>query len=197
MATVFPETRYRPGELVPETGVYRVLHSRHRSPHESTLCEGETFPTCKKCREDVRFELVISTDFSASGPALLLVDDERSVRTTLKQVLQQEGYKVSIAENCSRALGLLKRRPFDVVITEMDLDSQDAGLDLARSVKNLKSRPVIILSTAEPTPEKLRAAMQLRINYLVIKPIDLQELRQALCRMIARRSAVLENAVVS
>jgi CheY-like chemotaxis protein len=197
MATVFPETRYKPGELVPETGVYRVLHGRHRSPHESILCEGEAFPTCKKCREDVRFELLVSTDFSGNGPTLLLVDDERSVRTTLKQVLQQEGYKVSTAENYSRALGLLKRRPFDAVITEMDLDSQEAGLDLARSVKNLKSRPVIILSTADPTAEKLRAAMELRINYLVIKPIDLQELRQALCRMIARRSAVLDNAAMS
>jgi CheY-like chemotaxis protein len=197
MATLFPETQYRPGEPVPETGVYRVLHSRHRSPHESTLCEGETFPACKRCGEDVRFEMVLSNDFSKTGPALLLVDDERSVRTTLKQVLQQEGYKVSTAETYSRALGMLKRRPFDAVITEMDLDSQEAGLDLARSVKNLKSRPVIILSTADPTTEKLRAAMELRINYLVIKPIDLQELRQALGRMIARRLAVLEDVSVT
>jgi CheY-like chemotaxis protein len=196
MATVFPETRYRPGELVTETGVYRVIHGRHRPPHESTLCEGETFPRCRKCGADVLFELVLSNDFSGAVPALLLVDDETSVRTTLKQVLQQEGYKVSTAENYSRALGLLKRRPFDVVITEMDLDSQDAGLDLARSLKNHKSRPVIILSTADPTTKKLRAAMELRINYLVIKPIDLQELRQALGRMIARRSAVLNNGTM-
>lgn len=194
MATQFPESRYRPGEVVPETGVYRVLHGRHRSPHESTLREGEIFPPCKKCKDDVRFELALSAEFSGAGPALLLVDDEGSVRTTLKQVLQREGYKVSTAESYSRALGMLKRRPFDAVITEMDLDSQDAGLDLARSLKSLKSRPVIILSTADPTTEKLRAAMELHINYLVIKPIDLQELRQALCRMIARRASVLERA---
>jgi CheY-like chemotaxis protein len=191
MATYFPESRYKPGDAVPESGVYRVLHTRHRAPHESTLREGETFPACKKCGSDVRFEPVLSTD-SASKPALLLVDDEGSVRTTLKQVLQRDGYKVSTAENCSRALGLLRRREYDAVITEMDVDSDFAGLDLARSIKRLKHNPLIILSIGAPTTEKLQAALRLGINYVVIKPIDLQELKQALSRMIARRSAVIE-----
>ena len=189
MTTHFPETRFKPGDIVPESGIYRVLHSRHRLAHENILWEGETFPSCKQCEEDVRFELVASAEGSGMGPTLLLVDDERSVRTTLKQVLQRDGYKVSIADNYSRALGMLRHREYDAVITEMDLDIQDAGLDLVRNVKNLRPTPVIILSTAAPTAEKLRAAMRLRINYLVIKPIDLQELRQALSRMIARRAA--------
>jgi CheY-like chemotaxis protein len=191
MATYFPESRYKPGEVVPESGVYRVLHSRHRSSHESTLQEGETFPFCNQCGDDVRFEHVVSTN-SLGKPMLLLVDDEDSVRTTLKQVLQRDGYKVSTAESCSRALGLLKRREYDAVITEMDLDSDFAGLDLARSIQRLKYRPLIIFSTGAPTAEKLRAALQLRINYVVIKPIDLQELKQALSRLIARRSGVAD-----
>ena len=74
----------------------------------------------------------------------------------------------------------------------MDLDADFAGLDLARRIKRLKPSPLIILSTGAPTTEKMRAALQLRINYVVIKPIDLEELRQALSRMIARRSAVPE-----
>lgn len=189
MATPFPDSRYRPGEVVPESGVYRVLHSRHRATHESTLKEGETFPSCRKCGDDVRFEQVVSVN-SLGKPTLLLVDDENSVRTTLKQVLQRDGYKVSTAENSSRALGLLKRREYDAVITEMDLDADLAGLDLARSIKKLNPSSLIIFSIGAPTPEKLRAALQLRINYVVIKPIDLQELKQALTRLIARRSAV-------
>ena len=190
MATFFPEGRYKPGEVVPESGVYRVLHSRHRSPHESTLREGETFPNCKKCGDNVRFEHVVSAG-PLTKPSLLLVDDEGSVRTTLKKVLQRDGYKVSTAESCSRALGLLQRREYDAVIAEMDLDSDLGGLDLARSIKRLKPSPLIIFSTGAPTPEKLRAALQLRINYVVIKPIDLQELKHALSRLIARRTAAL------
>ena len=189
MATRFPDSRYKPGEVVPESGVYRVLHSQHRSAHESTLREGETFPACRNCGGDVRFEQV--TFLSSLGkPNLLLVDDENSVRSTLKQVLQKDGYKVSTADSCSQALSLLNRRAYDAVITEMDVDTDLAGLDLARSIKKLNPSPPIILSTGTPTREKLQAALRLRINYVVIKPIDLQELKQALSRLIARRSAL-------
>lgn len=49
--------KYRPGELVPESGVYRVIHASHRLMHEATLLGAEKFPICKQCRMAVRFEL--------------------------------------------------------------------------------------------------------------------------------------------
>lgn len=49
--------KYRPGEIVPESGVYRVTHDSHRLMHEATLLEGEKFPICRKCKLDVRFDL--------------------------------------------------------------------------------------------------------------------------------------------
>ena len=53
-----PATHFRPGDRARATGVYRVTHLRHRMPHELTLLEGEVFPSCKKCKDKVRFELV-------------------------------------------------------------------------------------------------------------------------------------------
>jgi hypothetical protein len=49
--------RYRPGELVPEHGVYRVTHESHRLMHEASLLKGDRFPVCKRCKNSVRFEL--------------------------------------------------------------------------------------------------------------------------------------------
>jgi hypothetical protein len=49
--------KYRPGDVVPESGIYRVMHDSHRLMHEATLLEGQRFPLCKKCNHDVRFEL--------------------------------------------------------------------------------------------------------------------------------------------
>jgi len=49
--------KYRPGDVVPESGIYRVMHDSHRLMHEATLLEGQRFPICKKCNHDVRFEL--------------------------------------------------------------------------------------------------------------------------------------------
>lgn len=51
---------FKPGEKVPTSGVYRVLHKGHRDGHDATLREGELFPTCTVCNDQVRFRLVQS-----------------------------------------------------------------------------------------------------------------------------------------
>lgn len=52
------QTSFCPGEKVPETGIYRVVHESHRLMHTATLLRAETFPICKRCRGRVRFTLV-------------------------------------------------------------------------------------------------------------------------------------------
>jgi hypothetical protein len=44
--------------VIPASGVYQVIHSAHRLPHEVTLLKGETFPKCQKCEGDVTFTLL-------------------------------------------------------------------------------------------------------------------------------------------
>ncbi len=52
------EDDHKPGEPVPETGVYRVMHQVHRAEHHATLFRGEQFPRCGRCGDEVRFRLV-------------------------------------------------------------------------------------------------------------------------------------------
>ena len=59
--------RFRTGEAVPETGIYRVNHSRHRLHHEAILCKDERFPRCAKCSDHVLFELAYSAPDLFSG----------------------------------------------------------------------------------------------------------------------------------
>jgi hypothetical protein len=49
---------FKTGEVVLESGIYRVVHSAHRVPHEVTLLSGHTFPRCAKCKDLVQFELI-------------------------------------------------------------------------------------------------------------------------------------------
>jgi hypothetical protein len=49
--------RFSPGQLIPESGIYRVEHNSHRLMHEATLLEGDLFPLCRQCKYHVRFEL--------------------------------------------------------------------------------------------------------------------------------------------
>jgi hypothetical protein len=55
------------GDAVPESGVYTVIHDRHRPSHAATIFKGERFPTCAQCGTQVRFMLL--------HPAALISED--------------------------------------------------------------------------------------------------------------------------
>src|SRR5579872_1460083 len=55
--TVAKENDLRTGCSVPDSGIYRVLHSQHRLPREVTLIRDQSFPRCSQCSEHVYFEL--------------------------------------------------------------------------------------------------------------------------------------------
>ena len=61
------------GTLIPETGIYRVIHGEHRLPHEVILFQGEKFPRCAKCRDKVCFELVYPAEEIHSGRGFRVV----------------------------------------------------------------------------------------------------------------------------
>jgi hypothetical protein len=49
---------FKTGEVVPQSGIYRVIHSEHRLPHEVTLLRAASFPPCSKCGINVKFKLL-------------------------------------------------------------------------------------------------------------------------------------------
>ena len=60
--------RFKTGTVIPDSGIYRVLHSAHRLPHEVSLLEGERFPKCQKCAEAVTFKLIRAVQHSSVRP---------------------------------------------------------------------------------------------------------------------------------
>jgi len=50
--------RFYTDEVVPQSGIYKVRHHRHRLPHEVTLLRDQYFPRCAQCDTAVMFELV-------------------------------------------------------------------------------------------------------------------------------------------
>ena len=65
---------YKPGEMVPVSGIYSVVHERHREPHDALAIRGDEFPLCRVCRDRVRFHVAhvlphVTHDFDLTGPA--------------------------------------------------------------------------------------------------------------------------------
>ena|SRR5579864_991872 len=57
--------KFKTGAIIPTSGIYQVIHSAHRLPHEVTLLRGETFPKCQKCANAVTFKLVRELSYQA------------------------------------------------------------------------------------------------------------------------------------
>lgn len=52
------EQVFQPGDLVPESGVYTVVHDHHRQRHTAAIFKGRHFPQCARCGDKVRFLLL-------------------------------------------------------------------------------------------------------------------------------------------
>ena len=187
--------RYKSGQVVPRDGIYRVTHQKHRLPHESVLTRGMRFPACKVCGDKVRFEPLTAVE-PANGlnnrtrGKLLVVDPEPAITFTLKQILEQEGYRVWAATDYSAAERMLSENDYDAVLADIHLEDRTA-MGLLRLAINRRRPPVVMLSTDEPDIASLRAMMKMKVNYLFFKPIDLGELRSTLARMIPRRASAM------
>jgi len=124
-------------------------------------------------------------------PSILLVDDEPSIRFTVKSLLEErDGYRVDTATNAPEACRFLRQRHYVAVITDLNLDQTGSGVDVIRAAKRLTSPPVAILYTGFPTLAAIREAFRARVDYAVFKPIDMNELRSSLFRLIRHRGGM-------
>ncbi len=125
----------------------------------------------------------------ARQPSLLIVDDENNVALTLKMVFEREGYAVLTANSCAGALKLLEDgHIFDAVITDLNMEKENIGLEVARAALRLHPKPAVVVCTGYASIDNSAAALQMKVDYLATKPVDLDELKRAVSRLMAFRN---------
>ena len=125
---------------------------------------------------------------------MLVVDDEESVAWTFSQLFEREGYKVTTSLSAADALEQLTNgHAFDVVVTDLRMEQPEAGLEVARAAKKLKPVPIVVICTGFANLENARRALDIHVDYLATKPVDLELLRSALTRLLVRRQVLGEG----
>jgi hypothetical protein len=71
--------KFKTGAVIPASGIYQVIHSAHRLPHEVTLLRGETFPKCQKCANAVT--VIRELPWRLTLYELPVLDDPASTKT--------------------------------------------------------------------------------------------------------------------
>ena len=120
---------------------------------------------------------------------ILVVDDERAVRDSLRRALTLEGYEVELASDGDEALGLLRSGEShpDAVVLDVLMPGL-TGLDVCRSLRASGDRvPVLMLTARDRVGDRVEGLDAGADDYLV-KPFALEELHARL-RALLRRSA--------
>jgi CheY-like chemotaxis protein len=108
--------------------------------------------------------------------SILVVDDDDGVRRFLSKALTRLGYEVETASDGELAIRQLKRRPYDLVITDLKMPDLD-GKDLLATIQESGvDTDVLMMSGAGTIPEAVEAIQMGAKNFLE-KPIDLADLK--------------------
>lgn len=125
-------------------------------------------------------------------PLILVVDDEKSIRSFLQVSIEMQGYKCIDASDGATALMLASSRKPDVMILDLGLPDID-GVEVIKKIRTLSQLPIIIISARGHDREKIEALDAGADDYLT-KPFSVPELL-ARIRVILRHQ-VVENAAV-
>lgn len=120
-----------------------------------------------------------------SGTAVLVVDDEPTVREVVANYLRRDGHEVTEAGDGAAAVELVETSRFDLVVLDMMLPGVN-GLDILRRIRQMGDMPVIMLTARAEESDRV-AGLELGADDYVVKPFSPRELA-------ARVNGVLRRA---
>lgn len=120
---------------------------------------------------------------------ILIIDDEKSIRNTLKEILEYEGYKVEEAADGKAGLDILEKKDFDVVLCDIKMPKMDGMEVLEKAAEMVPDVPFIMISGHGTIETAVEATKKGAYDFLQ-KPPDLNRL------LITIRNAVDKNKLV-
>ena len=117
---------------------------------------------------------------NSSRRSILAVDDEENFLTLLNWFLTQRGYDVHTASTIDEALVLAEKQVFDIALLDLRISATNDGLALLDQLNVRLPTMKVIMMTAYPTVSSIKQAFDRGASRFLTKPVDLQELSQAI-----------------
>lgn len=124
------------------------------------------------------------------SPNVLIVDDQRNMRLTLKDILEDRGCDVVTAESGDDAVKLCLSSEFDTVLMDLRMRGMD-GLEAFQQIHQHDNKARVILMSAYGKEETRRAALDLGALAFLSKPLDLDMLIRLICNPQAATIVIL------
>lgn len=127
-------------------------------------------------------------------PHILIVDDDREIRSLVAQFLKKHGYRVTPAADGREMMRLMEKGRFDLVVLDLMLPGED-GLSLCRRVRVESSLPIIMLTAMGEETDRI-IGLEMGADDYLPKPFNPRELL-ARIKAVLRRAADRPPAAVS
>jgi DNA-binding NtrC family response regulator len=132
---------------------------------------------------------------TAAETHILVADDQRNVRDTLKMILETAGYHVDATGDSQEVLARIHRRSYDIAFIDLNMSKMNS-LDLIRFIRTVSKRTTVVTLSQFGLISKVVEAMQLGAIDLVEKPIQPKKI-PLLCEEIIQRRSLQGHATVN
>ncbi|HYV18030.1 MAG TPA: sigma-54 dependent transcriptional regulator [Verrucomicrobiae bacterium] len=126
---------------------------------------------------------------------ILIVDDEAGMRDMLSILLRKEGYGVAVADRAEKAIEMASKGEFDLVMSDISMPGK-SGIEVLRQTKAASPDTPVILVTAYASTESAVEALKLGAYDYLIKPFDVEELKNVVRNALEKRRLETENRVL-
>ncbi|MFQ5652840.1 MAG: sigma-54-dependent transcriptional regulator [bacterium] len=126
---------------------------------------------------------------------LLIIDDEKTIRDTLSEVLSEEGYLCEIAGDGEQAVKKISRESFDLVISDLRLPGID-GLEVLEKTLELSPQTLVVIITAYASVDTAVAALKKGASDYLVKPLILDDVIFKIKHLLKYRRLAIENQIL-
>jgi DNA-binding NtrC family response regulator len=124
-------------------------------------------------------------------PRILIIDDEASIRRTLREILEYEKYHVDDAASGMDGLALLQEQEYDVILCDIKMPQMD-GIETLESIRKQTEAPVVMISGHGTIDTAVEAIKKGAYDY-ISKPPDLNRLLITLRNALDKSSLITET----
>ena len=126
---------------------------------------------------------------------ILIIDDERAIRSALKEILEFENHKVEDAENGFLGLEKIKQKSFDIIFCDIKMPKMD-GMEVLENMSKLDIHTPVIMISGHGNIETAVEAIKKGAYDFIQKPLDLNRILVTLRNTLERDEVIKENKVL-
>lgn len=126
---------------------------------------------------------------------ILIVEDEETLRESIKRIFAKEGFAVDGAESAEKGLALLEANGYDVIITDIILPGMD-GIEMLVKVREQNPDQIVIVITAYASLDTSIKALRAGAYDYIMKPIIHEEIKQIVKNALRQKGLQAENALL-